>query len=103
MTLNRSNLAKIGAYTVFLLAGMPSAILLLIPGARFYNAALLAGVMTGAVIIHVVAGEYAATAFAGALLSLAAVLAWAARPRYIGQAACVLPPYRGRGDCAHPA
>lgn len=79
------------------------ALLLLAPRFRFYGTSLLAGVMIGAVIIHITAAEYSVLPLPGALLVLSAVLSWISRPRFVGEALCRLYISHTGNECPHQA
>jgi hypothetical protein len=61
-----------------------SAIALLIPPIAFFGALGILGVMVGALVTHVSAGEYAMIVVPIALGAMAAWLAWTRRPTRVG-------------------
>lgn len=61
-------------------AEIVGAVLLLVPKTRFYGAAVVIGIMLGAVVTHVAAGEYAQAIPSFALAGIAAIAGWWARP-----------------------
>lgn len=61
-----------------------AAIALLVPALAFFGALLIVAEMIGAFYTHFVAGEYAMLIVPFAMASMAAWLAWARRPRWLG-------------------
>ena len=62
------------------------AIALLIPKVRFYGALVVGGTMLGAVVTHLIAGDFFPGALPPSVLGLlAATIAWSAQPKWLQQ------------------